>query len=178
MPEDLVVLVDGADREIGSATKSEVHRTGQRHRAVSVFLVDPRGKVLLQRRADSKYHSAGLWSNTCCGHPRPGETTVDAARRRLRDEMGLDCELTHVSAFEYTASVGAGLVEHEIDHVFTGTFDGVPAPDPAEVSAWAWVTLDSLRRDCQRQPERYSAWLPLALAHLENDFAPEHSSRG
>jgi isopentenyl-diphosphate Delta-isomerase len=170
MTEELVVLVDASDVEIGTAPKGQVHRTGERHRAVSVFLFDAEGRTLLQRRADGKYHSPGLWSNTCCGHPRPGETAMDAARRRLREEMGVECELTHVVTFEYRADVGEGLLEHEVDHVFRGTFSGAPNPDAAEVGSWAWRYLAELETDCAANPERYSAWLPLALARLGKHF--------
>jgi isopentenyl-diphosphate delta-isomerase len=166
MSEEQVVLVDEADRELGSAPKSRVHTTGERHRAVSVFLFDQDGRTLLQRRADGKYHSPGLWSNTCCGHPRPGETAMNAARRRLREEMGVECELTHVVTFEYRADVGEGMLEHEVDHVFRGSFSGAPTPDAAEVSGFRWELLADVRKDCAANPERYSAWLPLALARL------------
>ena len=166
IPEELVVLVDANDTELGSAPKGRVHRTGERHRAVSVFLFDDEGRTLLQRRADGKYHSPGRWSNTCCGHPRPGEAAMDAARRRLREEMGVECTLTHVVTFEYRADVGLGLLEHEVDHVFRGDFVGTPAPDAAEVSDFRWVGLAELRRDCMDSPERYSAWLPLALERI------------
>ncbi len=165
--EEMVVLVDANDAEVGFAPKSRVHRTGERHRAVSVFVFDDEGHILLQRRADGKYHSPGLWSNTCCGHPRPGESAMDAARRRLREEMGVECALTHVATFEYRANVGHGLLEHEVDHVFRGNFTGAPEPDVAEVSAYRWVTLADVREDCRVHPERYSAWLPLALERLD-----------
>ncbi len=172
MSEEMVVLVDERDCEIGSATKSAVHRTGERHRAVSVFLFDDQGRTLLQRRADGKYHSPGLWSNTCCGHPRPGESAMDAARRRLREEMGVVCDLEHVVTFEYRADVGQGLLEHEVDHVFRGTFAGTPAPDATEVSDFRWIGLGDLQEDCVANPERYSAWLPLALARLDRHLRP------
>ena len=170
MNEELVVLVDEKDVSVGEAPKSRVHRTGERHRAVSVFLFDQEGRTLLQRRADGKYHSPGLWSNTCCGHPRPGETAMNAARRRLREEMGVECELTHVVTFEYRADVGEGLLEHEVDHVFRGSFTGVPSPDAAEVSGFRWELLADVRKDCAANPELYSAWLPLALARLGKHF--------
>lgn len=167
MSEEMVLLVDEHDRELGRAPKSQVHRTGERHRAVSVFLFDDRGRTLLQRRADGKYHSPGLWSNTCCGHPRPGESAMDAARRRLREEMGIECELTHVATFEYRAEVGQGLLEHEVDHVFRGTFLGAPTPDSEEVGGWKWENLDAVKADCAANPADYSAWLPLALSRLD-----------
>lgn len=167
----MVVLVDERDTEIGTAPKGRVHVTGERHRAVSVFLFDDSGLLLLQQRAARKYHSPGLWSNTCCGHPRPGESPIDAARRRLREEMGIECELAHVATFEYRAQVGHGLLEHEVDHVFRGSFNGRPAPDPAEVDAWDWRSMADVAADCGARPERYSKWLPLAIARLTDQPA-------
>lgn len=163
--EEMVVLVDEEDAEVGHAPKSRVHATGERHRAVSVFLFDGQGRLLLQQRAAGKYHSPGLWSNTCCGHPRPGESALDAARRRLREEMGIVCELTHAVTFEYRAPVGE-LLEHEVDHVFTGRFSGTPAPDAREVGGWSWRALDEVVADTRANPSRYSAWLPIALERL------------
>jgi isopentenyl-diphosphate delta-isomerase len=164
--EERVVLVDAEDRAIGTAEKLRAHQTGELHRAVSVFVLDEKGRVLLQRRAAGKYHSAGKWSNTCCGHPRPGEDPRAAAERRLREEMGVTCGLRSVGYFVYRAEVG-GLVEHELDHVFIGEFDGEPNANPAEVDDWAWMGLRELRADCAARPERYTVWLPLALASLE-----------
>lgn len=162
-PEEWVTLVDELDRDVGRAPKLQVHRTGELHRAVSVFLFDRTGKLLLQRRALHKYHSPGLWSNTCCGHPRPGESALEAARRRLAEEMGIVCELTAEGAFTYRAALGEDLVEHELDHVFVGEFEGEPRPNRNEVAEWRWISLSDVRADCARHPERYSAWLPLAL---------------
>ena len=164
--EELVVLVDGEDAELGVAEKQRVHETGQLHRAVSVFLFDRAGRLLLQRRASGKYHSPGLWSNTCCGHPRPGESAIAAALRRLREEMGVECALESRGTFTYRAELGSGLFEHELDHLFVGRFDGAPDPDAGEVGAWRWAPLEALRAECSRYPERFTAWLPLALAAL------------
>ena len=162
-PQELVILVDERDRELGSSEKLRAHRDGALHRAFSVFVFDGEGRVLLQKRAAAKYHSAGLWSNTACGHPRPGEATADAARRRLREEMNFDCELREVFSFLYRAEVEGGLVEHEYDHVFSGTFAGRPAPDPAEVEDWRWVAVEELPRAVGRDPARYSRWLRLVV---------------
>jgi isopentenyl-diphosphate Delta-isomerase len=159
-----VVLVDEQDRELGAAEKLSAHADGILHRAFSIFVFNSRRQLLLQRRAQSKYHSGGLWSNTCCGHPRPGEPTVLAARRRLREEMNFDCELRPAFEFLYRAQLPNELVEHEYDHVFVGEFDGVVAPDEAEVEAWTWTTLDELRRDMCARPDDYTYWLKAALA--------------
>jgi isopentenyl-diphosphate delta-isomerase len=132
-----VIVVDANDSQIGTASKLEAHRSGLRHRAISVIIGDRDGRVLLHRRAAGKYHSGGLWTNTCCSHPRPGEPASDAATRRLVEEMGISCPLTFVFSMNYRAEVSNGLVEDEIVHVFGGRFDGTPIPDPLEVSDWA-----------------------------------------
>ncbi len=160
-----VILVDERDRPAGEAEKLEVHRQGKLHRAFSVFVLDACDRVLLQRRAAGKYHSGRLWSNTCCGHPRPGEDTRAAAQRRLVEEMGFQCALEPVAAFVYRAPLG-DLVEHEYDHVFRGRFDGEPRPDPREVEAWQWMPLVALEADLAAHPGDYSVWLPEALKRL------------
>lgn len=160
-----VVLVDQRDRSVGELEKLAAHRTGKLHRAFSVFVLDGAGRILLQRRAAHKYHSGGLWSNTCCGHPRPAEETRAAAERRLLEEMGFQCALEPAGAFVYRAQLG-DLVEHEYDHVFVGRFDDEPRPDPAEVADWRWVSRRELETDLAAQPERYTVWLERALAQL------------
>lgn len=171
-----VVLVDADDREVGLAEKWEAHRTGVLHRAFSVFVFDDAGRVLLQRRARGKYHSGGLWTNTCCGHPLPGESVADGARRRLREEMGIDVALSPAARFTYRAELEGGMVEHEIDHVLTGTWSGSPSPDPAEVEAWRWIAPAELEREMGDDPARFTAWLPLAwreIASAEDSAARE-----
>ena len=163
MAAELLILVDAEDRELGPGEKLRAHLEGALHRAFSVFIFDRRGRLLMQKRAAAKYHSAGLWSNTACGHPRPGEATREAARRRLREEMGLDCELRAAFEFLYRAELEGALVEHEYDHVFVGTHEGDPAPDPAEVEDWRWVPMDELRRGLKDEPRRYSPWLKLVV---------------
>ncbi|HEX5724224.1 MAG TPA: isopentenyl-diphosphate Delta-isomerase [Longimicrobiaceae bacterium] len=163
--EERVVLVDEDDREVGTEEKLRAHQGGGRlHRAVSVFVLNARGEVLLQRRAAGKYHSGGQWTNTCCSHPRPGEPVAEAARRRLREEMGLECDLAPAFTFTYRADVGGGLVEHEFDHVFLGRCDGEPRPDPAEADDWRWATLDDVARDAAAHPDRYTPWFRVLLA--------------
>ena len=161
-----VILVDEEDRVLGTAEKMDAHRSGGLHRAFSVFVFDSAGNVLLQKRARDKYHSGGLWSNTCCSHPRPGETIVEAARRRLFEEMGFTCELREVFSFVYRAEVGNDLVEHEYDHVLVGTFDGQPSPDAREVEDWRWCAMDELRKDLAGNPANYTRWLTLAFERV------------
>jgi isopentenyl-diphosphate delta-isomerase len=174
---ELVVLVDRNDRQWGTAPKLSAHMEGELHRAVSVFVFDVGGSTLLQRRAVGKYHSGGLWSNTCCGHPRPGESPEEAAHRRLWEEMGFDCPLVPALGFVYRRALPNGLVEHEYDHLFVGRFDGVPAPDPREVDDWRWVAPDELLADMTAQPQRYSVWFPLALRQLLGRPAPVRGLR-
>ncbi len=171
MKPERVVLVDRGDVPRGTAEKLQAHEEGWLHRAFSVFIVNERGQLLLQRRARRKYHSGGRWSNACCGHPRPGETTGQAAHRRLREEMGFDCPLASAGWFLYHADVGRGLVEHELDHVFVGRWSGEPAPDPAEVDGWRWVSRPRLERELEADPDAFTVWLPLALALLDDEGA-------
>jgi isopentenyl-diphosphate Delta-isomerase len=159
-----VVLVDERDVPCGTAGKLEVHQTGVLHRACSVFVFDAVGRLLLQRRALGKYHSGGCWSNTCCGHPLPGESPLEAAHRRLREEMGFDCTLRPWCEFRYQADLGDGLVEHEYDHVFVGRYDRAPMPNLDEVGDWAWASLEAVQQDIAEQPDRYTKWFPIALA--------------
>lgn len=160
----LVVLVDEQDRELGTAEKLQAHSNGGKlHRAVSVLIFNGRGETLLQRRAQNKYHSGGLWSNTCCTHPAPGETAEAAARRRLREEMGFETPLREVFEFTYRADVGNGLTEWEYDHVFVGIYDGRVEPDPSEVSEYRWVGLEELRQDMRRSPEKYTKWFLILM---------------
>lgn len=157
--EEQVILVDEHDTSIGVAGKLAAHLSGSRHRAISVFLFDSAGRLLLQQRAAGKYHSAGLWSNTCCSHPRPEEDTAAAARRRLQEEMGIACDVEKRFSFAYRATLSNELVENEVDHVFFGHYDGVPSPNPDEVGDWRWVDLAQLRADLQARPEAYTFWL-------------------
>lgn len=171
------MLVDAHDRELGVAPKLQVHRDGRLHRAVSVVVVDRRGRLLLQRRASVKYHSAGRWANACCTHPRPRESPADAARRRLREEMGFACALQFSGTFIYHAPVGHGLVEHELDHLFVGHFDGAPRPNPAEVDDWRWVHLEELERDLAARPDAYVAWLRPLLSALRSNVDAQERTR-
>ena len=153
-----VVLVNENDEAIGVEEKIRAHQIGALHRAFSVFVFNASGQLLLQKRALTKYHSRGLWSNTCCGHPRPGETVERASRRRLNEEMGFDSELRKLFDFVYRARVEDGLTEHEYDHIFVGRFDGVPRADFTEVAEWKWMDLATLRVDLEEHPESYTYW--------------------
>lgn len=162
-----VILVDEDDCQLGTAEKLDVHRTGALHRAVSVFAFDAEGSLLLQRRAAGKYHSGGLWSNTACTHPRPGESTADAARRCVREEMGVECRtLEPAFAFIYEAQVGPSLIEHEYDHVFVARVTDRPEPSADEVDAWRAISMSDALAEVRDVPAEFSAWYPLALARL------------
>lgn len=176
--DERVILVDESDREIGEAAKLDAHERGVLHRAFSVFVVNREGEVLLQRRAEGKYHGGGLWSNSCCGHPRPGEETGDAARRRLREEMGIDLTLEPVFFFTYRAEMANGLTEHEIDHVFVARFDGDPAPDPAEVGGWRWADPNEIAEALRGGAGHFTPWLEPALAGLLRHQASAADPRG
>lgn len=163
-----VILVDEQDRPIGVAEKVAAHQNGgQLHRAFSVFLLNDRGQMLLQRRAATKYHFGGLWTNACCSHPRQNQGTDVAARDRLQFEMGIDAPLEERFAFVYRAhDPVSGLTEHEYDHVFVGRFDGTPSPHPQEVSDWRWMEPTALLEDVRRNPQQYTPWFKLVLERL------------
>lgn len=178
--EEKVILVDSDDHEIGTAEKLRTHREGALHRAFSIFVLNSKGELLLQKRAKGKYHSAGLWTNTCCGHPRPYEPIQQAVHRRLREEMGFDCDLKEILSFTYKVHLADNLFEHEYDHVLVGHYDGEPAPNPDEVDDWMWTDLESVRRDIQEHPDRYTYWLHICIdkviCQLEHVSAPDGPS--
>jgi isopentenyl-diphosphate delta-isomerase len=158
MLQEEVVLVDADDNETGTAEKLDAHRQGRLHRAFSVMIWDHKGRLLLQRRQIGKYHSGGLWTNTCCGHPRPGEVSERAASRRLNEEMTVVCPLTPIGTFTYRAELDAGLIEHEFVHVFRGVYDGVIAPNPIECDGYTWLEPDVIRAQIASEPQNFSAW--------------------
>lgn len=161
-----VILVDRHDAALGTAEKQAAHVSGALHRAFSIFVFNDAGELLLQRRSIRKYHSGGLWSNTCCSHPRPGEDTAQAAHRRLREELGFDCPLETACTFVYRADVGGGLIEHEYDHIFIGRYNGAPVPDEMEVEAWRWIGLPDLRLEARSRPDRFTTWFHIAFDEL------------
>ncbi|MBN3036231.1 MAG: isopentenyl-diphosphate Delta-isomerase [Bacteroidales bacterium] len=158
MKEELVILVDKEDRVTGQMEKMQAHLKGVLHRAFSVFVFNSEGELMIQQRALSKYHSPGLWTNTCCSHPRPGEEIREAALRRLQEEMGFTCHLEKAFQFIYRADVGAGLTEHELDHVLVGYCNAVPAINPEEVMSWRWINLDDIREGIRKDPNQYTVW--------------------
>ena len=160
-----VVLVDSNDNEIGTMEKMEAHRKGVLHRAFSVLLFDQSGRTLIHKRAQSKYHSSGLWTNTCCSHPLPGESLEVATRRRLKEEMGIDLQPAFSHSFIYKAELDKDLIEHEFDHVFVGTFNGTPQINKKEVEDWKYVDMNWLKQDMERHPEAYTEWFKLILNH-------------
>ncbi|MBI2664488.1 isopentenyl-diphosphate Delta-isomerase [Candidatus Woesearchaeota archaeon] len=162
-----VVLVDENDNEIGTAEKLQAHKDGRLHRAFSIFIFDSRGSLMLQQRAKSKYHSGGLWANTCCSHPRKGEAVEQAAHRRLQEEMGFDTDLKEIASFTYEVKFDNGLWEHEFDHVLLGRYGGSPTVNPDEVDDWKWISLEDLKQDVKDNPGIYAYWLKVALEKVE-----------
>jgi isopentenyl-diphosphate Delta-isomerase len=160
-----VTLVDLDDNPIGTMEKLEAHRKGLLHRAFSILLFNSKGEMLLQKRALSKYHSGGLWTNTCCSHPLPDEDMHAAARRKLKQEMGIELQPEFAYKFIYKASLDKGLVEHECDHVFLGSFDGTPTINPEEVEDWKYSNMHALRSDISKHPQRYTSWFKLIIEH-------------
>ncbi len=161
MKKENVILVNDRDCAIGTMEKLEAHQKGLLHRAISVFIFDSEHRLLLQQRATHKYHSPNLWTNTCCSHPAPGETALEAAHRRLQQEMGMDVPLKFAFAFQYRAPFDNGLIEHELDHVFVGHTEHTPTPNPDEVAAYRWVDLPTIENEIQSNPEAYTAWFKL-----------------
>jgi len=167
---DEVILVDSGDMEIGSEEKLLAHEKGLLHRAFSVLLFNSQGDFLLQRRADSKYHSAGLWSNACCSHPRPSENTKDAVRRRLKEELGISCSCDFHSKFIYKTAFENGLTEHEFDHVYVGISDTQPELNPLEASEYRYVSTKELKDEIERNPDSFTYWFKQILAQNEYSF--------
>ncbi len=161
-----VILVNEHDEEIGSMEKMEAHEKGVLHRAFSVFIFNDKDELLLQRRALNKYHSAGLWTNTCCSHPRVGENTLAAANRRLKEEMGMETELKLKSVFTYKTKFSNNLTEHEVDHVFVGNSNENPKINTDEVCEYAWESLEKIKKDIQMKPQNFTSWFIIAISKL------------
>jgi len=161
--EDQLIIVNEKDEMVGVGAKLKIHREGLLHRAFSIFIFNAHGELLLQRRALSKYHSPGLWSNTCCGHPRLGEQVLVAAQRRLKAEMGLDCQLDAFGSLIYRTDVGDGLVEHEFDHLLIGYSELDPTLDLQEAIAWRRVPFATLGREVHDRPNDFTCWLRVII---------------
>ena len=159
--EEKVILVDEQDNPIGLMEKLEAHQKALLHRAFSVFILNDKGEIMLQQRAANKYHSPNLWTNTCCSHPRAGETNQQAGERRLQEEMGLQVPLREVFSFIYKAPFDNGLTEHEYDHVLVGYSDAQPQINPEEVASWKWLSLEAIKEDILQAPEQYTAWFKI-----------------
>jgi isopentenyl-diphosphate Delta-isomerase len=165
-----VILVDSNDVAVGTMEKQQVHVEGLLHRAISVFVFNTKNELLLQQRAAWKYHSALEWTNTCCSHPRPGESVETAAARRLKEEMGIQCTLTRAFAFEYKADLINGLTEHEYDHVFVGVSDAVPVPNGQEVADWKYMSSSDLKKQIEEKPDRFTPWFKLCIAEWNDEL--------
>lgn len=167
-----VILVDENDNQIGVEEKLKAHQNGGKlHRCFSIQIFNSKGELLLQQRASVKYHCGGLWANTCCSHPRPGEVIDAAAHRRLKEELGFDTKLKEAFTFVYKADFDNGLTEWEYDHVFIGIYDGVVRPSPEEVDDYKWIGLEELKTDIEKNPQKYTVWFKIILN--KRDFEKE-----
>ena len=168
MSEEKVILVDKNDNQVGLMPKIEAHEKGVLHRAFSIFIFNSKYELLLQKRASSKYHSGGLWTNTCCSHPREGEDTLDAANRRLDEEMGIKTSLRKVYDFIYKAELDNQLTEHEFDHVFYGVCDRDPKLNRDEAEDFKWVDMETLNNDIIKNEDNYTVWFKIAFEYFYN----------
>jgi len=163
MKEQFCVLVDENDRQLGVEEKLLTHQKGLLHRAFSVFIFNDKDELLLQKRANEKYHSAGLWTNTCCSHPQPDESLIAAGERRLMEEIGFTTSVTPIFSFIYRADLENNLTEYELDHVLIGLYNELPVPNPDEVSECKFISLNDLKADIEQNPEKYTVWLKIIL---------------
>ncbi|OLY93880.1 isopentenyl-diphosphate delta-isomerase [Cnuella takakiae] len=174
--EQPIVLVNEQDEPIGTGEKMDVHRKGLLHRAFSVFLFDAKGRMLLQQRALTKYHGGGLWTNACCSHPYPGELPEHAAVRRTAEELGITPVVNKLFHFIYKAEVENGLVEHELDHVFTGQYEGALRPDTAEVADYCYMEMAAIAEALAQSPERFTAWFRLIFPRMEQWWMQQYGA--
>jgi isopentenyl-diphosphate delta-isomerase len=160
-----VILVDADDHVVGTMEKMKAHKEGILHRAFSILIFNKEGEMLLQKRAKSKYHSGGLWTNACCSHPAPDEDIAVAAQRRLMEEMGINASIQFAYKFTYKAVLDNHLIEHEVDHVYTASFEGRPVVNANEVEDWKFMEVSKLLNDVQLNPESYTSWFKIILQH-------------
>jgi isopentenyl-diphosphate delta-isomerase len=163
--DEQLILVDEGNRAVGTAGKEAVHRAGRLHRAFSIFMVDDRGRLLLQQRNPRKYHSGGLWANSCCGHPRPGERTISAARRRLNEELGVSDSLSFGFFARYEAELDNGMRENELVYIYFGRLKSLPHPNPAEISKLEFLSVGELNRRIKQKPDAFAFWLRHYFEH-------------
>lgn len=168
-----VILVDENDNEIGLMEKMQAHKEARLHRAFSVFIFNSKNELMLHKRAAGKYHSGGLWTNTCCSHPAPGEETETAAHRRLIEEMGFDCPVKEVFSFKYCRKLDNELTENELDHVFTGYYEKNPQPNPEEVEDWCWISHKELQTSIRNAPQNYTEWFKIIIEEYGEKIFPE-----
>ena len=168
--EEKVILVSEKDEQLGLMGKMEAHKKAVLHRAFSVFIFNDKGELMLQQRALNKYHSPGLWTNTCCSHQRDGETNIQAGKRRLEEEMGFKCELKESFWFVYKAAFDNGLTEHEFDHVMIGYYDDDPKINKEEVASYKWMLLEDVKKDIAQHPELYTEWFKIIFKEYDQRF--------
>ena len=168
--KEMVILVDKNDNQLGLMEKIEAHEKAVLHRAFSVFILNDNNELLLQRRALSKYHSPGLWTNTCCSHPRDGESVINAGIRRLREEMGFETEINNLFSFIYKAEFDNGLTEHEFDHVLLGRYNKTPLINKLEVSDWKWTNIEFLKKDVVINSDLYTVWFKIIFQQFYKKF--------
>jgi isopentenyl-diphosphate delta-isomerase len=168
MEEEKVILVNSNDEPIGLMPKMEAHEKAVLHRAFSVFVVNDKNELMLQQRALEKYHSPGLWTNTCCSHQRDGEGNIEAGLRRLDEEMGFTTSLEYLFNFIYKAPFDNGLTEHELDHVMLGRYEGDPVINPEEVASWKWMNIEEINSDLKNNPDSYTVWFAIIFERFYN----------
>lgn len=171
-----IILVDERDEQIGTMEKMQVHQKGLLHRAFSVFIFDKAGQLLLQQRAAKKYHGAGLWSNSCCSHPNPGEDTRAAAERRLAEELGFSVPLQKVFDFTYKATVENGLTEHEFDHVFAGEYEGTVFFNTDEVAAYRYESIETIKKEMEKNPSNFTTWFRIVFPRIQAWWEKQYPS--
>ncbi|MDG1264312.1 MAG: isopentenyl-diphosphate Delta-isomerase [Flavobacteriaceae bacterium] len=168
MEEEKVILVTPKDEPIGMMPKMEAHEKAVLHRAFSVFVINSKNELMLQQRAFEKYHSPGLWTNTCCSHQRSQEGNIEAGTRRLKEEMGFETDLEYLFNFIYKAPFDNGLTEHELDHVMLGRYENKPKINPNEVASWKWMHIDKIHVDLINNTENYTAWFAIIFERFYN----------
>jgi len=175
MEREYVILVDENDRQTGTCEKLEAHEKGLLHRAFSIFLFNRKGEMLLQQRAAEKYHTPGLWSNTCCSHPRPNEEMEEAIDRKLFQEMGIYSKVEKVFDFVYRADLENGLIENEVDHVYFGEYNEAPDPNPAEIQTWKYSSFEEIKKDMEKDETSFTPWFKIVLERVEAEYKKTQS---